>query len=191
MLNGRNEISFYSEIEEFIENQLKSNFRANNKEDIDVFWGIGELKTTLNQIISNNPQKCSCAKQYAQKVPPLNLDISALITDGNKFEILILEIKLMQSVGLKEWSQLVGYCLVSEAKYGLLINIDNGASSRLSQILSMKEHISNIKELVNENIKEHLLGFMRYDTVTHSFDYSNLGKIKSISDLCNKIISDF
>ena len=57
------------------------------------------------------------------KVNPTEL-ISALInqkdnfTDGIKFELLILEVKLMNSAGLKEWSQLVGYCLVSGAKYG-------------------------------------------------------------------------
>ena len=130
--------------------KLKSNFRVRNNRDIEVFWGIGELKTNLQRIINENPEKCACARDFAQRTPPLNLDIFALITDGTKFELLILEVKLMNSVGLKEWSQLVGYCLVSSSKYGLLLNIDNGASPRLAQILSTEEHLSYIKTIVND-----------------------------------------
>lgn len=56
--------------------------------------------------------------EYANKVQPLDLDVFALITDGHTFEIAILEVKLMKSVGLKEWSQLIGYCLVSMPNMG-------------------------------------------------------------------------
>lgn len=187
----RNEISYYPEIQLFIEAQLKSNFRAQHRRELEVFWGIGELKTNLQRIINSNPEKCSCAINFAQRVPPLNLDIFALITDGEKFEILILEVKLMNSAGLKEWSQLVGYCLVSGAKYGLLVNINNGASSRLSQILSTEEHLSHINTLIDNDIKEHCLGFMQWDSVTQNFEYSNLGLIKSLSELSLQLANEF
>lgn len=188
---GRNEVSYYPEIQRFIEAQLKSNFRASQHRELDVFWGIGELKTNLQRIIRANPDKCACAQAFAQRVPPLNLDIFALITDGCKFEILILEVKLMNSVGLKEWSQLVGYCLVSGAKYGLLVNINNGASPRLSQILSTEEHLSHIRTIVNETEREHCLGFMEWDSLTQNFEYSNLGLIKSLSNLSDQLASEF
>ena len=191
MPNRRNEISYYSEIQAFIEEQLKSNFRAEHQRELEVFWGIGELKTNLQRILNANPEKCACASVFAQRVPPLNLDIFALITDGIKFELLILEVKLMNSVGLKEWSQLVGYCLVSGAKYGLLINIDNGASPRLSHILSTESHISHIKTIVNNENHDHCLGFMQWDSLTQNFEYSNLGLIKSLSDLSNKLMIEF
>ena len=97
----------------------------------------------------------------------------------------------MSAVGLKEWSQLVGYCLVSNAKYGLLVNINNGASPRLSQILSTEEHLSLIKTIVNQQQQEHNLGFMQWDSLTQSFDYSNLGLVKSLSDLSNRLTVDF
>lgn len=187
----RNEVSYYPEIQQFIEAQLKSNFRAQHRREIEVFWGIGELKANLQRIINANPQKCNCAAEFAQRVPPLNLDIFALITDGNKFELLILEVKLMNSAGLKEWSQLVGYCLVSGAKYGLLLNIDNGASPRLAQILSTESHLSHIETRVNENSREHCLGFMQWDSLTHNFEYSNLGYVRSISALCNHLFLEF
>ena len=189
-MHNRNEVSYYPEIQQFIEAQIKSNFYAQNQE-LEVFWGIGELKTNLERIINDNPDKCNCAKAFAQRVPPLNLDIFALITDGKTFELLILEVKLMNSAGLKEWSQLVGYCLVSGAKYGLLVNIDNGASTRLAQILSTEEHLSHIRTIVNYQEQEHCLGFMQWDSLTQNFEYSNLGMIKSLSELSSKLAEKF
>jgi len=188
---NRNEVSYYPEIQTFIEAQLKSNFRAKRHKELCVYWGIGELKTNLQRIISEYPEKCTCAKKFAQKVPPLNLDIFALITDGTRFEILILEVKLMSSAGLKEWSQLVGYCLVSGAKYGLLININNGASPRLAHILSTENHLSDIQTIVDGEQHEHCLGFMQWDSLTQGFEYSNLGLIKSLSELSNQLASEF
>lgn len=79
---GRNEVSYYPEIQTFIEAQLKSNFRAERQRDLEVFWGIGELKSNLRRILNENPEKCACARVFAQQVPPLNLDVFALVTDG-------------------------------------------------------------------------------------------------------------
>ena len=188
MPNDRNEVSYYPEIQQFIETQLKSNFHAACHRELNVYWGIGELKTNLQRIISAHPQECECARTFAQKVPPLNLDIFALATNGEKFEIIILEVKLLNSAGLKEWSQLVGYCLVSGAKYGLLVNIDNGASPRLAQILTTENHLSQIQTLVLGEQKEHRLGFMQWDSLTQDFEYSNLGCIKSLAELSENLI---
>ena len=188
---SRNEVSYYPEIQAFIEAQLKSNFRIKRHKELSVFWGIGELRTNLQRIIEENPDKCTCIKEFSRLVPPLNLDIFALITDGTQFEILILEVKLMNSAGLKEWSQLVGYCLVSGAKYGLLVNIDSGASPRLAHILSTENHVSDIQTIVNGEKHKHCLGFMQWDSLTQNFEYSNLGLIKSLSELSNHLANEF
>lgn len=187
MTTKRNEISYYPEIRSYIEAQIKSNFLVKKKASINVYWGIGELKAKLQEIIALHPAECNCVKSFASRVPPLNLDIFALITDGFQFRLLILEVKLLSRAGLKEWSQLVGYCLVSGAKYGLLINIDNGASQRLFDILTDEPNLSCIETINNK----HLLGFMQWDSLTHDFVYSNLGFIKSVSDLSNQLIMEF
>lgn len=183
----RNEISYYPEIQSYIEKQIKSNFLVQKNTNINVYWEIGELKTKLQQIIALHPQECNCVNSFASRVPPLNLDIFALITDGLKFKLLILETKYLQRVGLKEWSQLVGYCLVSGAKYGLLINVDNGASQRLSDILTDEPHLSCIETTMNK----HLLGFMQWDSLTKDFTYSNLGFIRTVSNLTDQLVNDF
>lgn len=191
MSDGRNEVSHYPEIQNFIEEQLKSNFRSRHGEELYIYWGIGELKSNLKRIISQHPIECECMKSFSSNVPPLNLDIFGVVTNGKRFELMILEIKKMKTVGLKEWSQLVGYCLVSGAKYGLLMNIDNGCSDRLTQILALEPHLSKIENMVKGAIVQHYLGFMQWDSLTHCFDYSNLGSVKSITDLSNKIDTDF
>jgi len=187
----RNELSYYPEILDFIKNNLRSNFVAADKEHIKIYWGRGELKTNLKRIISENPSLPSCIVEYAHKLQPLDLDVFALITDGVSFEIVILEVKLMKSVGLKEWSQLIGYCLVSNAKYGLLINIDNSCSSRLYDILQFENQLSMIINVYNGNEHNHYLGFMQWNSVTHNFEYSNLGYLKSLSMLSRCLISNF
>ena len=187
----RNEVSYYPEIQCFIEAQLKSNFRSGSSRELHVFWGIGELKTNLQRIISDHPVECACALDFSKRVPPLSLDIFAIVTDGRKFELLILEVKLVRSAGLSEWSQLVGYCLVSGAKYGLLLNIDNGGSPRLTQMLQTEKHISHIRTTVNEETREHILGFMQWNGLTQNFEYSNLGAIKSLSNLSERLVAEF
>ena len=187
----RNEVSYYPEIQAFIEAQLRSDFLVSNHRELFVYWGIGELKTNLQRIINENQDNCSCATKFAERVPALSLDIFALITDGVKFELLILEIKRVKSAGLSEWSQLVGYCLVSGAKYGLLVNIDNGGSPRLTQMLQMENHISHIKTQVKDESREHMLGFMQWNSLTHNFEYSSLGSIKSLSELSSKLALEF
>jgi hypothetical protein len=191
MRKDRNEVSYYPEIRSFIERQLKSNFIAAKHRDLDVYWGIGELKANLRRIINAHPEKCGCVTGFANLVPPLNLDIFALVTDGTKFELLILEVKLMNRAGLKEWSQLVGYCLVSGARYGLLVNINNGASPRLADILRTETHLSYIRTLVGGQALEHCLGFMQWDSLTQGFEYSNLGFIRSLSALSQEVIARF
>lgn len=187
----RNEVSYYPEILSFIKNTLKSNFVAADKDSIEIYWGKGELKTNLKRIIAENPSVPACIVEYANKVQPLDLDVFALITDGHTYEIAILEVKLMKSVGLKEWSQLIGYCLVSDAKYGLLININNGCSPRLFDILRFENHMSEIINYANNNYHYHYLGFMQWNSVTQNFEYTNLGFIRSLSMLSRKLIENF
>jgi hypothetical protein len=125
-------------------------------------------------------------------MPPLNVDIFAVITNGKKYELLILEVKLLKSVGLSQWSQLIGYCMVSDCRYGLLININNGASDRLTELLRQNTDVSKIIRLKenNDRIETHL-GFMQWNSITKNFEYSGLGQLESLSFISNAIIKQF
>ncbi|MDD4476428.1 MAG: hypothetical protein PHV95_11725, partial [Eubacteriales bacterium] len=67
----------------------------------------------------------------------------------------------------------------------------NGGSPRLLQMLQTEKHISHIHTTVNNEPREHLLGFMQWDSLTNNFEYSNLGTVKSLSDLSEKIAAEF
>lgn len=188
----KNEISHYPEIMKFIESQLQSNFKAAGIENVSIFWKSGELTAKIRELIREYPDKCQCLEEYCSLMPPLNLDIFCVVTNGKVFEIVILEVKLRESVGLSQWSQMIGYNLVSNARYGLLINIDAGASSRLTDILSVDADMSRIvRRMKNGTEREHMFGFMQWNTITQNFEYSNLGQIASLSQLSNALMQRF
>ena len=188
----KNEVAHYPEIMSFIESQLLSNFRSAGIDDISIFWKSGELTSKIKELIYEYPEKCKCLEEYSNIMSPLNLDIFCVVTNGKKFEIVILEIKLRETVGLNQWSQLIGYNLVSNAKYGLLININAGASERLKRILTFDIDTSRIVRKKADGTEiEHLLGFMQWNTVTQNFEYTNLGEINSLSALSTALIKQF
>ena len=150
------------------------------------------MTAKIRELVREHPETCSCLASYGRTTPPLNLDIFGVVTNGHNFEIVILEVKLRSAVGLNEWSQLIGYNLVSNAKYGLLINIDSGASDRLVGILSSDTDASRIiREKADGSKVEHLLGFMEWNTITQNFEYSGLGQISALSTLSGTLISQF
>ena len=65
--HSRNEVSYYPEIQTFIEAQLKSNFKAKRHKELSVFWGIGELKTNLQRIIAEHPEINSLINEWQEK----------------------------------------------------------------------------------------------------------------------------
>jgi hypothetical protein len=187
----KNEVSYYPEITRFIEMQLQSNFRARNKNNIHIYWKIGEMRANLEELIREHPADCNCLIDFVRKMPSLNVDIFAVITDGIKFELFILEVKLRKSAGLAQWSQLIGYCMVTDCKYGLLVNIDGGASERLIDLLRQNTDVSKIVRMKDGNQIETLLGFMEWNSITKNFEYSGLGQLGSLSAISDELIIQF
>lgn len=193
-MKGRNEVSFYPEIMAYVKEIIESNFRA-AKNPLRVYCKSGELRKGLHQIISENEIKTKSIIDFAASTPPLSLDIFALITDGEKYELLIMEIKLVKAMGLSELSQLIGYCIVSNAQYGLLINVDNGVSPRLQDLLVNEKNVTDIvRNVQTRNMMstiEHCLGVMEWDSVTKSLNYTGHGKIRTMSELCKMLAARF
>jgi len=190
-MTEKNEISYYPEITHFIEMQLHSNFKVKSKNNIYIYWKIGEMKSKIEELIKEHPAECDCLRDFARKMPPLNVDIFATVTDGKKFELLILEVKLRKSVGLSQWSQLIGYCMVTDCKYGLLVNIDSGASDRLIDLLHQNTDVSKIIRIKDNNQIKTLLGFMQWNSITKNFEYSGLGQFGSLSAISDELIKQF
>lgn len=188
----RNETTYYPEITHCIEQHLQSNFRARGIRDIHIYWKTGELKSGLQALLHEAPAYCGCLESYCTSVPMLNLDIFAVVSNGHHFELVILEIKRKKAAGLHEWSQLLGYNLVANARYGLLINIDAGASERLAEILRTNRDCSHIVRRLSDGSRaEHLLGFMQWNSLTQNFEYSAPGQIQTLAGLSTSLLARF
>lgn len=188
----RNEVSYYDEIMLFLKDQIESNFAAWDK-PLKVYCKTGELRRGLQDIVRENSITTPAILQFAASTPPLSLDIFALITDGIKYELLIIEVKLLRSVGLNQLSQLIGYCIVSNAQYGLLVNVNGGESPRLINLISNEPDITFIQRMLayQERIVEHNLGVMEWDSDTLNMNYTGYGRIKTISALCERLAEKF
>ncbi len=188
----KNEISYYPEIMDFIKNQIESNFRA-SKNPLKVYCKTGELKKGLTEIIAENRITTKSIIDFANSTPPLSLDIFALITDGKDYELLIIEVKLMDNVGLTQLSQLIGYCIVSNAQYGLLINVNGGESPRLVDLLTNEPDVTCIRRTLaySSRLVEHNLGVMEWDGEVKNLYYSGYGRIETISMLCDMLAAKF
>lgn len=190
--NNRNEESYYPEIMEFLKMQIESNFRA-AKNPLKVYCKTGELKRGLREIITENGITTKSIVDFAESTPPLSLDIFGLITDGTDYELLIVEVKLLRAVGLQQLSQLIGYCIVSNAQYGLLINVNGEESPRLLNLLSNEPDVTFIRRMLSyrDRLVEHNLGVMEWDSTTQNVQYTGYGKIKTLSSLCEQLSEKF
>lgn len=188
----RDEVSYYNEIMGFIKDQIESNFQA-ARNPLKVYCKTGELRHGLQEIIRENNITTASIVNFAASTPPLSLDIFALITDGEKYELLILEVKLLKSVGLTQLSQLIGYCIVSNAQYGILINVDGGESPRLTNLIMNEPDVMHIvRHLYGKDVVvEHNLGVMEWDSETQNLTYTGYGRIRTVSELCRRLSEKF
>lgn len=187
----RNEVSYYPEIMQFLKEQIESNFAAWER-PLKVYCRTGELRSGLQDIIRENRITSPSILQFAASTPPLSLDIFALITDGIRYELLIVEVKLMTSVGLTQLSQLIGYCIVSNAQYGLLINVNGRESPRLTELLTSRPDLLHIVRTVNDASPIiHNLGVMEWDSDTQNLLYTACGSLRTVSELCKKLEAQF
>lgn len=180
----------------FMETQLKSNFASMGR-SYRVASAKGEIKKGLQKLITEGTIDSPQLRQFAAEVPPLELDVFLVILNNlGEFVILVCEIKNITSVGLRELSQLIGYCLIANSKFGLLINVDGGISNRFVDILVNEPYITHIVRIEAQQaelkidkalIQEHLLGVMKWNSKTKRLEYTNAGKIITIPQLCKEI----
>ncbi len=184
----KNETDHYEEIAVALQNQFKSNMQKH----YEIKPLIGEISSSLRTLIANGYNAGELLKNYSRGIHRLHLDISILVenTENGKFELIIFEIKKLKTLGLTELSQLIGYCLVSKAKFGILINVDNTISSDFSKIVDSDKDLTHIARVVNGAILDHRFGIMIWNSTTLNIEYTNSGSIKSIPDLLQIVVDN-
>jgi hypothetical protein len=181
-MKRRKEVDYYKEIAVELVKQFEANL-ADEKYDVKPL--IGEISSGLRTLIANGYDAGELLQAYSTSVHKLHLDISILIenTKIGKFEVIIFEIKCVNNLGLSDLSQLIGYCLVSKSKFGILMNVDRAVSSEFSVILDGDKDLTKIIRIVNEQELHHKFGVMVWNAATLKIEYTNSGSIKSIPQL--------
>lgn len=183
----RIETDYYQEITAELVKQIQNNI---DDEQYVIKPIIGEISSGLRTLIANGYEAGEYLKDYSLAVHRLHLDISIIIENrvNKNFEVVIFEIKKVSNLGLSELSQLIGYCLVSKAKFGVLINIDKAVSKDFSIILDGDKDLTNILRLIDDKKICHQLGVMKWNSKTLKIEYTNSGAIKSLPALAEKIV---
>ena len=189
------ETDYYAEITKELEEQFNANISANIS-DCKVYFTHNlvcvNLNKGLNQIIKNNGLTCKDLLSFAANAPAIDIDIFGVAVMGDHFRLMIAEIKRDRPVGLTEYSQLLGYCISSNAQYGLLINVNAGESDELARIIRTQPSITHIIRLLpdkNGAKQETKLAVMRWNHKTETLFYSNLGTLPTLGKMCEDISS--
>lgn len=183
------EVDYYPEIASAIKDLFISNFTATG---LEVQALVGEISGAIGTLIANGYPAGEMLKEYGEKVHRLHLDISILVENkaNGKFEIIIFEVKKTKRMGLSELSQLIGYCLVSRAKFGILVNVDNSVSGEFSVILDADKDLTKIVRVVNGEEVVHKLGVMVWNSNTKKLQYTQSGEIKTLPELISLVEKD-
>lgn len=181
-MKKRKEVDYYYEITVELVKQFEANLAANY---YVVKPLIGEISSGLRTLIANGYDAGKLLREYSISVHRLHLDISILIENrkNGKFEVIIFEIKRLNNLGLSELSQLIGYCLVSKSKFGILMNVEKAVSSEFSIILDGDKDLTEIIRVIDEQKLHHKFGVMVWNDTTLKIEYTNSGSIKSIPQL--------
>lgn len=188
------EVDYYPELAVRLEEVISANISDN---DINIkamylpAYG-SQIREFLSKYIASNPNNVSeSLREFAKDVPKLRTDMIVLADNPttNKFTIIIIEVKLLNSAGLSELSQLIGYNLVSKIRYGILINVGGGVSSELQDILITDKDVTEIERKISVSpyAQLHKIGVMSYLPTTKNLDYVETLSGVSIPSLANEI----
>lgn len=183
-MTKKKETDYYPEICKYISDEILANIE--NQKDIIIHPIQEEISAALKTLLLNNRIKTQNLRDFANTCHRLHIDIALVIENkaNELFEIIIFEVKKTKTLGLTQLSQLIGYCLVSNASFGILINIDNGCSDEFKAILNNDKDLTHIQRLKNGQAVEHNFGVMIWQSQTVMMSYTNEGKILSIPMLC-------
>ena len=182
------EVDHYEEIAFALKEVFTSNLQTKG---LEVQVLIGEISSALRTLLANGYVAGEALKEYAANVHRLHLDIAITIENrvNGKFEIIIFEIKKTKRIGLTELSQLIGYCLVSKAKFGILVNVDNSISDEFSIILDADKDLTEIVRVIDGDNIVHKFGVMSWNSITKRIEYTQSGHIKTLPELVSLVES--
>lgn len=102
--------------------------------------------------------------------------------NGERGLLFISEVK-KGKLSLTHLAQLIGYCIASKTRYGLLIGIDKRVTGGFENIVRRNPHLLHFK-LGNS---EYNIGVGWWNSNTNEFNFDDFGKINSYTHLSRHI----
>lgn len=173
-----NEVSYYPELAASLEETIKANL-SNGDINVKALYlpTFGNnIRDYLNYYVEHNRDNASeSLRDFSKDVPKVRTDTIVLFDNPktDKFTIVIVEVKLLNSAGLSEISQLIGYNLVTKIEYGILVNVGGRISTDLNSILLSDADVTKIERIISTPPYKqmHKIGVMSYDPSTKNLNY--------------------
>lgn len=173
-----NEVSYYPELASSLEEAIKANL-SNENINIQALYlpTFGNnIRDYLDYYIEHNKGNVSNSLiDFSKDIPKVRTDTIVLFDNPttDKFTIVIVEVKLLSSAGLSEFSQLIGYNLVTKIEYGILVNVGGRVSTDLNSILISDADVTKIERIISTPPYKqmHKIGVMSYNPTTKNLDY--------------------
>lgn len=189
-----NEVAYYPELAKHLEVAITANLTDSSVNIKALYLPTfgSNIRSFLASYLADHALDASDAlRKYSLDVPKIRTDIAVVFDNPktNKFQILLIEAKLLGSAGLTQLSQLLGYCLVTKAEYGLLINIGGGISNELADIIAFDKDVIKIDRTLKAPPFKilHKIGIMSYIPATNGFQYYPTESVGSLPQVVGEI----
>jgi hypothetical protein len=187
-----NEKNHYQAILQYLQRQIQSVSSAQGFNHLAILGGTDvALANGIKKVCKDHQLYYEEIRNYVEGLGVLQIDGFLLVINKitRRFEVVVCEIKDKTALGLAEYSQLMGYCLSSYCRYGLLINVDTGASRHLSELLSLDGDLCKVNRMLSDGtVMDHSFGIFTWNSITQHLDTLNLGGIKSLSKMALEIV---
>lgn len=185
-----NEVGYYEQIASYLKDEMQALLLTLGHFVID-FQSCGntDLSSGLKEILRTNPSiEDEKLPEKIELTRGLHIDILGIIYWRSKMlsELLICEVK-NHDLMLTDHAQLIGYCVASNVRYGLLISIDGRITGGFESILKNNPSLLNIDR---ERIK-HRFGICSWNPRLNELFFDEIGAFNSLEALSRDIAFGF
>lgn len=148
-----------------------------------------DLSQGLERILNNNLSiKDKTLRDKVELMRGLYVDIIGIVCLPQRklSELIICEVK-KHDLTLTDHAQLIGYCIASNTKYGLLISIEGRITAGFESILKKNPSLLNI----DRKKITHKFGICKWNPDQEELIFDEIGAFKSTEALCRHIAFSF
>lgn len=148
--------------------------------------GRSDISSGLRKILKSNSIVDSILMTKVKLTKRLFVDILGLVYSKIKKKgyLIVCEVK-NHSLTLTDFAQLIGYCIASNVKYGLLISLDKRITGGFEAILKQSSSLVKVKRIKIT----HFFAICMWRTNLKELFFNEIGAFTSLLAICRDIAS--